>query len=158
MKRLRTRTNELPRILQSTTREYQPRHSKAAEAKLHLQNAPTQRWTPMHPLQRQGRSGMRGRAGTPLIRPTECTTRMLRHPPAATSDWPEAGSGGGTGNCRRLWAVEAGPLPTPACGANGGVALGRSTVPRDRNFLWAGREENVRLSLRRSSGLRAKHR
>lgn len=36
MKRLRTRTNELPRILQSTTREYQPRHSKAAEAKLHL--------------------------------------------------------------------------------------------------------------------------
>lgn len=102
-----------------------------------FENAPTQRWTPMHPLQRQGRFEMQDRAGAPLIRPTECTTRMLRHPPAATSDSPEAGSGGGTGNCRRLWAVEAGPLPTPAGGANGGVALGRLTVSPRQKFSLA---------------------
>ena len=60
------------------------------------------------------------------------------------------GSGGGTGNYRRLWAVEAGwrglfrPRPV---GSVGGVALGQSMVPRDRIFP-PDREENVRLTFR----------
>ena len=121
------------------------------------ENAPTQRRTPMLPLERRDHSEMRDRVHpsfVPRNAPPGCCLTGRRPLPTGRN----TGSGGGTGNYRRLWAVEVGwrgPLPTPArWGQTEEWRSGDRRFPATEFFSPPDREENVRLTFRRPSELR----